>query len=166
MLFIYVFYISIIQIFSANLRDKNITSIKNLIDSENTDLNYAQAIKVAENLGSTILDFIPYIGNAKCLIEFISGYDPVTREKLNIPERLLSDVCGIPFFNYFKTSKNLKYGKKFFQAGKRAKNAGKLKNAFKFFKASSRQFNKAKKIQNMIKNGAKIGKNLLKYLNI
>ena len=104
------------------------------------------------NLVSSALDFIPGVGNVKSLGEAIIGKDIVTGEKLSKTERTLSLLGAIPGGNWLKNGKHLKNGQKFLKAAQRATKAGKLKNAVKFAKASTRAMAKANKVQNIVRN--------------
>ena len=68
------------------------------------------------NLTSSVLDFVPFIGNAKSLYEAYSGKDIIIGENLSVSDRSLSFIGAIPFGNYLKTGKYLKNGKKFIKA--------------------------------------------------
>ena len=60
----------------------------------------------------------------------------------------------------------MKNSQKFQKAAKRAKDAGKLKYAINFGKAAFRQFQKAEKVQKIIKGASKGFKNCLKFVGI
>ena len=117
-----------------------------------------------EDLASTVLDFVPYIGNIKSLKEAYEGEDSITRKKLTKFERSMSFLGGFPGINYLKNVKYLKNYLKFWKASERMKKAGKIKNAIKFLKASIRQLSKAYKVPNMIRNSFKTIKGLFKCL--
>ena len=109
-----------------------------------------------EDIASAVMDFIPIVGNAKGLLEAISGIDVVTGKNLTISERFLSFTSAIPTGNYLKSGKHLKNGQKFLKAAERAKKAGKLKNFINFAKAASRAMKKANTVENVVKNGIKV----------
>ena len=79
------------------------------------------------SLISLVLDFIPIVGNIKCLGESITGKDLITGEELNQMQRTLSFIGAIPFGNYLTFGKHFKNGKKFIKVAKRV--VGKIKNA-------------------------------------
>ena len=110
------------------------------------------------NLVSSALDFVPGVGNVKSLGEAITGKDIITGEKLSKTERTLSLLGAIPGGNWLKNGKHLKNGQKFLKAAQRATKAGKLKNAVKFAKASTRAMAKANRVQNIVRNLFKAGK--------
>ena len=101
---------------------------------------------------STVLDFLPIVGNIKSVKEAYDGKDSITGEELSIFERTLSILGAIPGVNYLKNTKHLKNGQKFLKAAQRAQKAGKMKNAVSFAKASARAMAKAEKTQKTIKN--------------
>ena len=103
-------------------------------------------------LASSVLDFVPGIGNAKSFGEALMGKDMVTGEVLSATERAFSILGAIPGGNFLKNGKHLKNGQKFLKAAQRAKKVGKLKNAVKFTKAGLRAMAKANKVQNIVKN--------------
>ena len=107
---------------------------------------------------SIVLDFIPYIGNAKGLGEALAGKDLITGKNLATPERILSLIGAIPFANYFKGGKNFKNGQKFMKASQRAFKGGKVINGIKFSKASMRAFAKPNVAQKIIKAGQFVAK--------
>ena len=66
-----------------------------------------------DDLVSCGLDWVPIVGDVKCGLEFITGRDAVTNEKLNGFERMMCGVGLIPL------------------AGKFVKNGSKLKKVCK-----------------------------------
>ena len=122
-------------------------------------LNFSFPLK---NLTSSVLDFVPGIGNIKSVGEAIIGNDIITGEELSVTQRALSLLGGIPGVNYFKNAKYVKNAEKFFKASKRAQKAGKIKNFINFLKAGIRSMNKANKVQNSVKNIFKAAKSFLK----
>ena len=87
-----------------------------------------------KNVTSTVLDFVPVVGNLKSLGEAFTGKDMITEEELSVTQRALSLLGGIPGLNYFKNAtKYLKNAQKFFKASERAKKVGKFKNFANFF---------------------------------
>ena len=72
------------------------------------------------DLVSCGLDWVPIVGDVKCGLEFITGRDAVTKEKLNGFDRAMSAVGLIPI------------------AGKFIKNGSKLKKVCKFAKNADR----------------------------
>ena len=131
-------------------------------NTTNNNLSNQIIINATKVIISFSIDFIPIIGNIKCLGEAAFGKDLISGEKLSEAQRILSLLGGLPFGNYFGSGKNLKNGKKFYDAAKRAKYLGNLKNYISFGKAGARAMNKANKIQNLIKTSAKVGKGILK----
>ena len=107
---------------------------------------------------SVVLDFLPYIGNFKCLCESLLGVDLITGKNLTDIERILSLICAIPFANFFKGGKNFKNGKSFLKASERAFSSGKIKNFIKFGKASGRAFAKPNIMQKIVKAGTFLAK--------
>ena len=115
-----------------------------------------------KDIASSVLDFVPGVGNVKSLEEAITGKNAITGEKLSIAERGLSLLGALPGGNFLKNGKHLKNAKKFFKAAQRAKKAGKIKNAAKFAKAGARAMAKASKLQNIVKKVFKVTKAALK----
>ena len=113
-------------------------------------------------IASTVLDFVPGVGNVKSLGEAVLGKDIITGEKLSATERTLSLLGAIPGGNYLKNTKHLKNGKKFLKAAQRAQKVGKVKNAVSFAKASARAMAKAEKVPKMINNAFKAAKTFFK----
>ena len=114
------------------------------------------------SLVSSVLDFVPVVGNFKSLIEAITGKDMITGEDLSEAERALSLFGWIPGGNYLKNAKHLKNGQKFVKAAQRAQKVGKMKNAINFAKAGARAMTKANKVSNTVKNVFKASKTFLK----
>ena len=115
---------------------------------------------------SAVLDYIPFVGNVKNLVEGISGNDAVTGEDLTISLRALSFLGSIPFVNYLRVGKHLKNAQKFQKAHQRAKLLGKLKNAVSFGKAAVRQLVKSEKPLKMFKRIALGAKHFLKCFGV
>ena len=115
-----------------------------------------------EGLVSSVLDFVPGVGNVKSLAEAVTGKDIITGEELSRTERALSLLGAIPGGNFLKNGKHLKNGQKFLKAAQRAQKVGKIKNAINFGKASVRAMTKANKVQNTVKNFFKVTKAVLK----
>ena len=107
---------------------------------------------------SIVLDFIPYIGNVKGLVEAVSGMDLITGKNLTDAERMLSLIAAIPFANFLKGGKNYKVGHSFLKASERAFSGGKMKNYIKFGKASARAFAKPNVMQKIAKAGTLVAK--------
>ena len=115
------------------------------------------------NIASSVLDFVPFIGNIKNFGEAIIGKDIVTDEKLSTGERIFSFFASIPGLNIFKNKKYLKNVKKFEEASKRAKLTNKIKNFFKFGKAAERAKKKANFVYNIANKVFKSAKSFFKY---
>ena len=113
-------------------------------------------------IASTVLDFVPGVGNVKSLGEAVLGKDVITGEKLSFTERTLSLLGAIPGGNYLKNTKHLKNGQKFLKAAQRAQKAGKVKNAVSFAKAGARAMAKAEKVPKFINNVFKAAKGFFK----
>ena len=111
---------------------------------------------------SSVLDFVPGVGNIKSAAEAITGKDAITGEKLSWVERAFSALGAIPGGNWLKNAKHLKNGQKFIKAAQRAQKAGKIKNAVKFANAGRRAMAKANKVQNAVINGFKAAKAFFK----
>ena len=87
-----------------------------------------------KNVTSTVLDFVPGVGNVKNIGEAFIGNDIITGEELSVTQRALSLLGRLPGLNYFKNAtKYLKNAQKFFKASERAKKVGKFKNFVNFF---------------------------------
>ena len=114
------------------------------------------------NAVSSVLDFVPGVGNVKSAAEVFTGKDMVTGEDLSLTERTLSLLGVIPGGNWLKNGKHLKNGQKFLKAAQRAQKVGKMKNAVNFAKAGARAMTKANKVQNIVKNVFKATKAILK----
>ena len=114
------------------------------------------------NIASSVLDFVPFIGNIKNFGEAIIGKDIVTDEKLSTGERIFSFFASIPGLNIFKNKKYLKNVKKFEKASKRAKLTNKIKNFFKFGKAAERATKKANFVYNIANKVFKSAKSFFK----
>ena len=123
-----------------------------------------EADNTISSIVSSGLDFIPVIGNIKCIGEAFAGKDIITGEKLSGEERALSLAGAIPLGNFLKSGKHFKNGQKFMKAAQRAGKAGKVKNAVNFGKASARAMKKADKLQKFFKGGVKATKNLFKHI--
>ena len=118
-----------------------------------------------KDIASSVLDFVPGVGNVKSLEEAITGKNAITGEKLSIAERGLSLLGALPGGNFLKNGKHLKNGQKFLKAAQRAQNAGKIKNAVNFAKAGARAMKKANWVQNLLRTGAKVTNSVLKQIN-
>ena len=114
------------------------------------------------NIASSVLDYVPFIGNIKNFGEAIIGKDIVTDEKLSTGERIFSFFASIPGLNIFKNKKHLKNAKKFYEASKRAKLANKIKNFFKFGKAAERATKKSNFVYNIANKVFKSAKSFFK----
>ena len=126
--------------------------------SKETDENHS----TGKTIFSIVLDFIPIIGNFKCIGEAIIGKDVITGEELSKIERIISFIGVIPFGNYFKNGKHLKNGQKFMKAALRGKKLGKISNAVNFLKASNRAYKKANAFPKLLGGIVKTTKNVFK----
>lgn len=81
--------------------------------------------KIIRSGTSTALDFVPGLSNVKGFIEFSSGKDYITGEKLTKVERAFSLISSIPGGNYIKAANGI--GK----VSKIAKNINKSEKIFK-----------------------------------
>ena len=139
------------------------TSAQIINNTTKVNSSYLVIGNITKGIISSALDFIPVIGNIKCLGEATIGKDFISGEDLSIAERILSFAGAIPLGNYLKNGKHLKNGQKFLKAAKRAKHIGNLKNYISFAKAGSRAMAKANKIQKSVKLSCKFGKSFLKF---
>ena len=135
-------FISLVLIFvSFSLQQSNDTG-EVPANSNITDSLIDTLSNYTGDAASIVLDFIPYIGNVKGLVEAVSGMDLITGKNLTDAERMLSLIAAIPFANFLKGGKNYKVGHSFLKASERAFSGGKMKNYIKFGKASARAFAK------------------------
>ena len=139
------------------------SSAQEINNSTKINSSYQVIGNITKAIISSALDFIPVIGNIKCLGEAAIGKDFISGEDLSIAERILSLGGGLPLGNYLKNGKHLKNGQKFFKAAKRAKHIGNIKNYISFAKAGSRAMVKANKVQKTVKIASKLGKSFLKF---
>ena len=161
------FIILVIAFSTCTGRNLRVLKSQEIANTTNNTTNNSSELIVnneTKKIISTAIDFMPYVGNAKCLSEAFLGIDLISGEKLSEIERFLSLVCGIPFGKFFKSGKNLKNGKKFLEAAKRAKKINNLKNYLSFGKASGRAFSKAYKAQNFVKTVSKVSKTVFRFI--
>ena len=131
-------FISLVLIFvSFSLQQSNDTG-EVPANSNITDSLIDTLSNYTGDAASIVLDFIPYIGNVKGLVEAVSRMDLITGKNLTDAERMLSLITAIPFANFLKWGKNYKVGHSFLKASERAFSGGKMKNYIKFGKASAR----------------------------
>ena len=151
-------FISIVLIFiSFSLQQSNDTG-EAPENSNITDSLIDTLSNYTGDAASIVLDFIPYIGNVKGLVEAVSGMDLIMGKNLTDVERMLSLIAAIPFANFLKGGKNYKVGHSFLKASERAFSGGKLKNYIKFGKASARAFAKPNVMQKIAKAGTLVAK--------
>jgi len=105
----------------------------------NEEHNSNSSSKIIRTSTSIITDFIPVVSNVKALFESIKGEDPITGEKLDFTERIVSGACAV------------------LPGGSAIKNAGKV--SFKFAKTSS-------KAEKFVKNMTKIEKEVKEIKNL
>ena len=84
-------------------------------------------INFGKHVLSMSLDYVPFVGNAKCMYEAISGKDKITGKELSKWDRTFSFVGGIPVASYIKKGKDL------FEGLKAIKGVGKSLYSFKKF---------------------------------
>ena len=70
-------------------------------NTTNNNLSNQIIINATKVIISFSIDFIPIIGNIKCLGEAAFGKDLISGEKLSEAQRILSLLGGLPFGNYF-----------------------------------------------------------------
>ena len=151
-------FISLVLIFvSFSLQQTNDTG-EVPANSNITDSLIDTLSNYTGDAASIVLDFIPYIGNVKGLVEAVSGMDLITGKNLTDAERMLSLIAAIPFANFLKGGKNYKVGHSFLKASERAFSGGKMKNYIKFGKASARAFAKPNVMQKIAKAGTLVAK--------
>ena len=151
-------FISLVLIFvSFSLQQSNDTG-EVPANSNITDSLIDTLSNYTGDAASIVLDFIPYIGNVKGLVEAVSGMDLIMGKNLTDVERMLSLIAAIPFANFLKGGKNYKVGHSFLKASERAFSGGKMKNYIKFGKASARAFAKPNVMQKIAKAGTLVAK--------
>ena len=104
---------------------------ENKTNSSNNERRTHSPKNVAKTVVSSGLDYVPVVSNIKGAVEAISGKDYITGEKLSTGDRVLSGISSLPGGNYIKAAKNV-----------------------------NKVCNFAKKTNTVIKNEAKIGKNI------
>ena len=110
----YVFFISLV--FSLKFSYTSSAAI---------DYFYNFGITLGKHALSISLDYVPFVGNVKCISEAFSGKDKITGKELSRLDRTFSFIGGIPVASYIKKGKDLLEGLK------AIKGAGKLLYSFK-----------------------------------
>ena len=71
-------------------------NIKNIIYNEKDFNEVRYAKKILKKSVSMALGFVPVLGNAKGIVESITGKDLISDEELNVLERVYAGVSALP----------------------------------------------------------------------
>ena len=123
--------------------DKLIIHKSDGIDYSGIDFGENVGDRKGKEITSTFLDFVPYVGTAKGIIEGITGRDLVTGEKIDLFSRVMGIIPGAK-----ATVKGVKASGKIIKvADKIIKNKKKLKRVIKVI-TSTRKTGKISKVTN------------------
>lgn len=78
------------QLGKDNLKKNGIEDIDDFID----DMGDTEYVNSADKIFSQLVDFIPIVGEIKCICDAIVGEDIITKEQLSTYERIASGVVG------------------------------------------------------------------------
>ena len=81
------------QLGKDNLKENGIEDIDDFIDFID-DMGDTEYVNSADKIFSQLVDFIPIVGEIKCICDAIVGEDIITKEQLSTYERIASGVVG------------------------------------------------------------------------